>query len=477
MPYTQVQFIAYQIDTSPANVKWNVNDVMVQGTYPGLASNQLDVQARCELMLRAMQTARDNLLPSSPPEAPGTTLKVLLAPEFFFRGSQGAYPMEDVQLAIEILQRTVSDDQWSDWVFGFGSILGVSAPAVGSPPTIDPNAVKEVYNFTLIQKGGVASQGHTGARVVMKELKSGIDFIAQNANPGGLLIGDVEHTVAGAKGPGNEQQRVNYDGAGIFDLDGITWGVEICLDHLGSVKRLQKSPQLPGENQVQIQLVPSGGMSIQDASIIAAPGGYVFNCDGMNGGRSRLDQVGTPPTIPPLSTHPVDNAPITLNEVSPVQDVAVTQLFKGNAGRIVTYPVKALPPASKVQGSIVTLDWALGADYRIKFDLVYDENGDYKTLLCQPSSTKTSFSLYNYFLPLVLTTYSKEMLAVKALNDKRSPPAPTDPDVKIKIDVTGAANGFDHGVLCHIDLPDFDFQGVAFLFNDTVAKPAPKTSW
>ncbi|MFV8754427.1 hypothetical protein ACNOYE_28095 [Nannocystaceae bacterium ST9] len=457
------------IDTAPTNVVWKDRKIH-SGTYLGPVA--YDVQARCELMMRAMQTARDSLPQTSPPEAEGTTMKVFLAPEFFFRGRQGAYPMEDVQLAIAILQRMAADDQWSDWMFGYGTILGVSAPAPGSPPTIDPAAVQEVYNFTLVQKGGSANAGDPGARVVMKELKSGIDFIAQTANPGGLLLGDVEYARAGDKGPGREQQVVNYDGAGIFDLDGITWGVEICLDHHTQVQRLQLSPQLPGASQVQVQLVPSCGMTIQDASAIAGPGGYVFNCDGIGGGSSALKRVATPNVaILPISTTAVSNDPITVAEASPVVDIPIAELFQGGAGRIVIYPVQTLPPASTVQGSIVTLNWPASTDYQFKFDLIYDATGTYKTVLVEPISKKTSFSYYNYFLPLVMATYSKEAQRAKLIDPTLAP------DVNIEMKVTPGGSGFDYAIRCEIDLPDFEFQGAAFLFNNTTAGLPPQTSW
>ncbi len=472
MAYTHVQFIAYEIDTAPAHVVWDdPTGTITSGTY--LGPERLDIEARCQLMLRAMQTARDNLPQSSPPTAEGATLHVFLAPEFFFRGRQGAYPMEDVQRGIAALQQLAADESWKDWLFGFGTILGVSAPALGSPPTIDPAAVKEVYNFSLIQKGGVASQGDAGARVVMKELKSGIDFITQHETNAGLLAGAVEHLRRdGTRGPGREEQRLNYDGAGIFDLDGITWGVEICLDHHADVRRLQSSPQLPGASQIQVQLVPSGGMSVQGPSIIAAPGGYVFNCDGLNGGSSALKLVANPPTaIPPSgAAHDVGGGPITLADVSPPEVVTVDQLYQAGPGRIVFYPVRALPPASTVKGSVVPLSWKASDDYTFDFSLVYDEAGALRALLCKPSSTKTNFYDKDYFIrnePLVLAVRSEQ-----AVKDGHK-----DPDVSITMRLIPGTGGFGCAVWCDIDTPDFDFHGSAFRFNLTTAGQPPEIIW
>ncbi len=472
MPYTQVQFIAYEIDTSPANTIYDpIKRKVVQGTYLGLPDPVEDIDARCELMTRAIQTAFDNLPQASPPEAPGTTLKVFLVPEFFFRGAQGAYAMEDVQVAIARLQQIAADDQWADWVFAFGTILGTSAPAIGSPPVIDPTATKEIYNFTLIQKGGTASQGPTGARVVMKELRSGIDFIAENANPGGMLLGEVEHMDSGngdASWPGREQQQVNYDGAGIFDLDGLTWGVEICLDHAGSVKRLQRSPQMPGASEVQIQLIPSGGMSIKDVSVVAKTGGFVFNCDGTDGGSSALKQVATPMVdIDELDSYPVDDSDITLADVSPPKTVTIAELYPDGAGQISIYPTQVLPPASTVTGSVVTLNWPASEDYQFKFTIIYDSAGQYKTLLVAPTSPMTNFHGNNYYVPLDLETKSKQAVLIKQVDD----------DVEIQVRVIAGSGGFDYAVWCKIDVPDFDFEGNAFQFNTSAAGAPPETIW
>jgi len=280
MPYQQVQYIAYVINTAPQRN----NGIK---TYLGLPDAAEDIDARCQLILRAIQTAQANIAQSSPPEAPGTTLKIFLAPEFYFRGSTGAYDMDSVQLAISALQNMVKGDEWNDWLFGFGSILGLSAPTFPYPPyNINPAAKKEVYNFTLLQRGGSANQGPQGANVVTKELKSGIDFITQtqSANNTDILIGNVNYLPpASSSGPGRERQQLNYDGAGICTISDITFGVEICLDHSAEtapgvyVGRLQQSPQLPNEPQIQIQLIPSCGMTIHNAQVMTEINGYVFH--------------------------------------------------------------------------------------------------------------------------------------------------------------------------------------------------------
>jgi hypothetical protein len=60
----------------------------------------------------------------------------------------------------------------------------------------------------------------------------------------------------------------------IFAMDGITFGLEVCLDH--GVGRLRTAQDCNG---VQIQLIPSWGMKIMPAARV--PNAVAFNVDGV----------------------------------------------------------------------------------------------------------------------------------------------------------------------------------------------------
>ena len=458
MAYTNVQFIGYVLDTSP-----QVNPDGSK-TYLGLNDPTLDIEARCDVMLRAMQTARDALPQTSPPASEGEILKVFMAPEFFFRGASGAYQMDDVQRIIASLQSMAADGQWVDWVFVFGTILGASSATLQTPPyDIDPLASTEIYNFALVQQGGIAAQGDAGARMVMKELMSGVDFIATDANPGGLLLGDVEHWPASTgSGLGREQQEVNYDGAGVFDLAGITWGLEVCLDHSGTVRRLQRSPQLPGQKLIQLQVVPSCGMDIQAPSVITQAGGYIFNCDGSSAtSHSTLVQQVPPVTdVPMLSSTPVSDDSIALKSTSPVLDVAISALYAGGPGVVNIYPAQALPTPQVVAGSTVRLDWPASPDYCFIFQLIYNSSGTFETLVCEIRSKKVNFYGNNYFLPLALQTQDASKQ-----------------DVRIQMRLAVGSSPYDGAVWCKINVPGFVFEGNAFEFSALREGPEPFTIW
>jgi hypothetical protein len=459
MAYNNVRFIGYVIDTAP--------ELNPDGskTYLGLDNPELDLEARCALMFRAMDAAYDVLQqsaspPSSPP-VPSDTLNVFMAPEFFFRGSTGAYQMDDVQRIITKLQSYAALADWGDWMFVFGTILGVSSPTLKTPPyDIDPLANKEVYNFALVQQGGVATRGDAGAVVVMKELMSGVDFLATAASPNSLLLGEVDHLAPSTTGgPGREQQVLNYDGAGVFSLAGITWGLEVCLDHRGTVRRLQKSPQLPGENLIQLQLVPSCGMGVEAPSVVTQFGGYVFNCDGSGAARHSTLAEQVPPLadVPMSSSTPVGDTNLPLNNGT---TVPVDDLYANGAGVINIYPVRALPAQQTVPGSTVRLFWQASTDYQFVFLLVYDDNGKYVTMVCEPRSKKTNFYGNNYYLPLSLQTQD----SLKQ-------------DVSIQMHLAAGSSPYAGAVWCKINVPGFVFEGNAFEFSATTSGPAPTTVW
>lgn len=456
MAYEHIRFIGYTVGTMPgagADGKPAYRGLLT-GQPP--ATSPLDLTTRCELMLRAMRVAASKIstLPASSP--PAAILNVFMAPEFFFRGPMGAYQMAECQQLIAQLQEMVATAEWSDWLFVFGSIMGVSVPAVAN--------ATEAYNFTLVQLGGPGNTGGVNANVVLKELLSRDDFIDATAYPTAALVGNVAYLDAGGAGPGLEQQRVAYDGAGVFTQCGITWGVEICLDHddnISQTGRLQRSPQMPGQPQIQVQLVPSGGMSIRPGSVMAMPGGYVFNCDGTAAGSAELQQAGGP-GLAPAASAPVPQEPLN-NTASPPDPVAVAQLYTQGPGQVVLFPPVPVPPPALVPGTWRDLVWLAAPGLTITFRLVLNTQGQIVTVLCLLDAAMLDLSGRSYYLPLSLQTTI----------------APYGHSVSFNIAVQPGAAGYSGGIYCSITMPQFDFDGYALLFDDSsVASPKPdQTCW
>jgi hypothetical protein len=116
-PYDHMQLIAFHATPTGSNRPGNAIS-----TYKGEAVEAQDMIARVELLKAGMAMAaaaaplrhddRDNVL------------KVFMAPEFYFRGASGGYPIEVMQ---EILSRLLVEAQkpaYKNWLFIYGSAIG-----------------------------------------------------------------------------------------------------------------------------------------------------------------------------------------------------------------------------------------------------------------------------------------------------------------------------------------------------------------
>lgn len=345
--YKQIQFIGYEISTAPKNAVFE-NGVIKSGDYVGITDIDEDIKQRGRLMTDAILTANTN---RTVPTDDDKTLKIFMAPEFYFRGPKGAYEMEQVQQVIESLQAIVKSDDWKDWIFVFGSIVGNSRPDQSDwlLQFEEEELFREVYNVVLVQQGGFNDDSdakENSARIVMKEFMSDIDFILKPAK--GISLSQSGHMPAFPPGEGEEEQLHNYDGLGIFKLNELTFGLEVCLDHLAG--RLRSSPQLPGADMVEFQLIPSCGMNIKPYNVIAQNDGYSFNVDGRTTPGSSLKKV-VKDTLDILPVNS-DIYPVTPAVVSPPQpDVETDKIFANGPGSVRIYDLVDIPEQQKVTGS------------------------------------------------------------------------------------------------------------------------------
>jgi hypothetical protein len=323
--YTHVQFLSWEIYTGP-----NTNP-QGEGSYTGIGNanapdSRLDIEAQCDdvfqrsiFTFKAMTTAYDSgLIDRSP-----STLKVFMAPEFLYRGRGGAYihdlidgwtkaPAEFnlsgsdhfpglfgmLRGHAKTGRRDPHDQnppQVDDWLFVFGTAISASFPAKNQNGKWVWDATKpgEIYNTALIQRGGF---NNTDANYASrKHYISGIDFIKQYVGSEAFTDGHVVPADRREIEP-NETDR---EGSAIFEINGINdkegkpiiFGIEICLDHLRSTGSRSVENQWgrirTANKWAKIQLVPSGGLWLQTASIRLLPAGtgptpnsYAFNCDG-----------------------------------------------------------------------------------------------------------------------------------------------------------------------------------------------------
>ena len=126
--YNYFQFIGYEIET---------------GKYMGLDATpddeddaRKDFLGRCKIMAEAIDVAFPNA------EASADTMKVFVAPEFYFRGIQGAYPVTMLHEIIDALRKHVNDPKFKDWLFVYGSAIGLLKLS-------DNKALPDVTNVTV----------------------------------------------------------------------------------------------------------------------------------------------------------------------------------------------------------------------------------------------------------------------------------------------------------------------------------------
>jgi len=177
---------------------------------------------------------------------------------------------------------------------------------LGVAELIEPVAT-EVLNVALVQKGWPApylrAKEKLKQAVIYKEKVSWIDFLGPNMglnawyapDGSGRLIeihgqtNRVTLPTEGAKevlgaspSEGSEINKSGLGGGSVFTIDDVTFGLEVCLDHGES--RLHGfyngGKATGGDPKVQVQLIPSWGMSIGGGNLCCLPDGLVFNVDG-----------------------------------------------------------------------------------------------------------------------------------------------------------------------------------------------------
>ena len=306
--------------------------------YLGLEDTAKDVQRRLTIMADAVTKAYNVS------DKDDSVLKIFLAPEFYFRGVNGAYEFymeeeeeeegkcSDICQILVGLENIVADKRFENWLFLFGTVIASEAL-----PTEDPFDY-QFYNFAPLYKGfdPETSKGIGKNFLVPKRYVSNIDFLSPirylaNTNKSMVmeLLDDYEENLDEVVKNPERFSRYGYDmwteykgqltsygynmiEYGWFFMDGISFSVEICLDHLmhralstyladvatGSKTLIPSSANDAVEwvgiprRQAQISLVSSAGMDVIVSSLVLADGGHIFLQDGMEGNISPSSSYG-----------------------------------------------------------------------------------------------------------------------------------------------------------------------------------------
>jgi len=302
--------------------------------YLGLEDTAEDVQRRLSIMADAVNKAHDVS------DKDDSTLKIFIAPEFYFRGLDGAFlskedengECSDICHILSGLENLAANKRFENWLFLFGTVIASEALPK------DDDFDYQFYNFAPLYKGfDPATSKRIGKNfIVPKRYVSNMDFLTPirhltNKTIAMELIDEKNHVsdttlmnphANGIKKYSNkmwdrykdELTTLGYDMIqyGWFFVDGISFSVEICLDHLahralmtymadvvtGGKTRIPSSANDSVEwvgipkHQAQISLVSSAGMEVSVASLALANGGHVFLQDGMDGALSPHSTYG-----------------------------------------------------------------------------------------------------------------------------------------------------------------------------------------
>lgn len=329
-PYRQIQCVALDLSTDP------------EGCLDRNDGND-DMSARVALLERLLeQAAAEKAI-----DEDGKTLKVFMAPEYLFarhvRNPSGLVcTLESLR---EKLVALVSAPKWLDWIFVFGTAVGYTRLKVPKKLLGGGLQHHEVFNVALVHRGGHGGEQEmmsgSASLLVAKRLKGGFDFTL-----GDPAFGSIEAAA----------DSINAERDGVFNLSGITFGLEICMDH--SMCNLKRSLQFRKDvSQVQVQLIPSAGMAIKRDAVCVQEGGLIFRSDGLYEGGAGA--VAARSEVRTRSARSAADGSTALAEGSGVAPLSCLDALGDDwqddlAGfyalhhrpKISVYPTLALPPAA-----------------------------------------------------------------------------------------------------------------------------------
>ncbi|MDW6003241.1 hypothetical protein [Vibrio mangrovi] len=271
------------------------------GTYKLTLDKNISLQrAPCELI---------------EPIAVVTDTSKLLTNKVKVEGKIAAQILDDYhwQLIQDKQQKTITQCQYVSGTTYELTLDDATGIQVGPVEFIEPVAT-EIFNMALVQKGGTATTEQSCSLkqvIVYKEYVSHIDFIRDTSLQWGkpterkIVIhgetrmalptsGSVDTLGASpnkpVKGGISEINRSGLGGGGVFTIDGITFGLEVCLDHAyNRLWEFYDKAANSGDPKVQIHLIPSWGMSIHGGVVSCIADGLVFNVDGPSGSDAEIN--------------------------------------------------------------------------------------------------------------------------------------------------------------------------------------------
>jgi hypothetical protein len=301
--YTGTQFISFTINTfggfaNKGECEGREVDAFTGTCYLGNDQSLTeDVEHRLNLLFEVLDNIKadgsDAKAEESKIDHRSDILKIFMLPEFYLRGPNGAYPMEELldddngillDTANEIHQY-ISVPEFSDYLFVFGTVIAYSRADTNNAapyrqwdiPTMKDDEVL-YYNFAPVFKGGPDSSRHR--YIFTKKSISSIDFLSNVTmlpNPTNANVKSYDRVPDSFKDM-LESRDAKLIENNVMEVDGIRIGVEICLDHKKGL--LWENLQKTNGDLVDVLLITSAGMAIEYGPNPIVPGGVVYMTDG-----------------------------------------------------------------------------------------------------------------------------------------------------------------------------------------------------
>jgi len=278
--YTSMLPLSYMVPTFYPTPPGNVQP---QAGAPQILLSDPDLQARAQRLVNVLYWTAETYK-NQDGMADSNTLKVFIAPEFYFRKASaeevgreafddstsfGSYPENSRYKLAEALYAVIhSSPLFKDWVIVTGTIC--SALPVG------PGGRMNLLNTAIMLRGQRAAMDASVPYVLMeKHYISDID----GPHPGSHANLDPTTTYSFHLNPDQHLDNLIY-------WDDMSLGLEVCLDHSEQVVRnavdLIVQTMGPRAGKLDLQLVTSCGMSIVNQAVAVTDGALVMLTDGMS---------------------------------------------------------------------------------------------------------------------------------------------------------------------------------------------------
>lgn len=254
--------------------------------YLGSSNITEGIIHRAKIVAEALKKLKEDIEKNDPEiDHSDNVLKIFAMPEFYWRSAYGAYTFDVFEdVLMEVFARfgeIIKDEVFQNYLFIFGTVIVVKAPDETSQGEDMADMVQqaEYSNFCPVAKGGPT---HHHAFLVTKKYISTADFFSRTLLPNPRNYDVTEYSYNDfSKRFQNvlDKRNIKFVQDNVLRIDGLTIGLEICLDH--NVGTLWESLQKNYNSElVDVLVVTSAGMSLERGPNPLNYGGVAYLCDG-----------------------------------------------------------------------------------------------------------------------------------------------------------------------------------------------------